>query len=381
MAERVAPWLALRMLTHSANGFARFVTWVSFSGLALGVMVLTVVVTVMNGFDHELKARLLGSLPHVTLAGAQNDDAVRSFVADTLADDGDAFAYFQGAGGVTGRGTAYPIALYGVPAQDATRLQSVIGAISPANLRALQNDPAAMVLGAPLARAIGAGIGDSVVVVMASTADGRVRPRVLRFVLAGTFTLAAEPDYTLGFVSLQRFPMAEWSTLGEVGMQIQLREPLLAGQVAQRLGERFPEYPVASWERTYGDLFRAVQLEKSMMFVLLLLVVAIAAFNIVAGQSMLVNDKVRSIAILRTLGCTQGMIRNTFLLQGGVISLTGTTLGLVLGLLVAFNIDALLQAVRAVTGMHLLDGSFFVAVPVQVLPLDLLLIGGLSVAL
>ncbi len=124
-----------------------------------------------------------------------------------------------------------------------------------------------------------------------------------------------------------------------------------------------------------------MQLEKSMMFMLLVLVVAIAAFNIIAGQTMVVNDKRSNIAILRTMGAPSRMILWVFLLQGLCISSVGTVLGLGLGLLCAFNINEILDGVQILTGMHLLDGSFFVEVPIRVLPGDMLLICAVSASL
>jgi lipoprotein-releasing system permease protein len=169
--------------------------------------------------------------------------------------------------------------------------------------------------------------------------------------------------------------------MGETGLQLQLQEPLRARQLRARLESAFRHREVSSWESAYGELFSAVQLEKSMMFLLLLLVVAIASFNIVAGQTMLVNDKRHSIAILRTMGARQSLVRNVFLLQGAGISVMGTALGLCLGLLAADNINQILDFVEQVTGMHLLDGSFFVQVPIRVLPGDLVAISLLSAGL
>ena len=376
------------MLAPSANRFARFVTWVSFVGLSLGVMVLTVVVTVMNGFDHELKTRLLSTVPHVTLVQTTESDQlpdtaaiVKALAANSAADDAAAFPYFRGAGAATGRGRVYPVALYGVPGTHAPVLTRMQAGLDENLARALAARPDGILLGAPLARALGVAPGSSVSIVVGRNREQQVRPQVLRFTLAGTFSLGAEPDYTLALVNLERYDDTLWRELGEVGMQVQLTAPLDARSVAAELAATFPSLGVGSWEGTYGELFSAVQLEKSMMFVLLLLVVAIAAFNIVAGQSMLVNDKARSIAILRTLGCTRSTIRDVFLMQGAVISVGGTGLGLTLGLGAAMFINEILDAAERVTGMHLLDGSFFVEVPTRVLPADLMVIGAMSVLL
>jgi lipoprotein-releasing system permease protein len=208
-----------------------------------------------------------------------------------------------------------------------------------------------------------------------------VAPKLLRFTLAGTFELGAEPDYSLAIVNLARLSRAQWQQLGDHGLQVQLHDPLQAPQLTAQLIRQLPQQRIDSWDSAYGELFAAVRLEKSMMFLLLLLVVAIASFNIIAGQTMIVNDKRASIAILRTMGGKAGLIRRAFLLQGIGIGVSGTVLGLLLGLLCAFNINDILQALQSITGMHLLDGSFFVEVPVLVLPEDLLAIALMSCGL
>ncbi len=367
--------LSRRLLTHASNRFARFVTWVSFIGLSLGVMVLTVVVTVMNGFDNELKTRLLNSVPHITVVGPVSDPRQIEGVGENL---GGYYRFFEGVGGINGRGRVLPVGIYGV--DDPLSVSHFTAHQVQGSVDRFVTTPMGIMLGEPLARTVGLRIGDTVTVITAKGTEQSMSPQMLSFELTGTFQLGAEPDYTVAIVNLDRMSEVEWSAFGKVGWQVQLRDPLQVREAQALLQERYPDAAVASWETKYGELFQAVQLEKSMMFVLLLLVVAIAAFNIVAGQSMLVNDKRRSIAILRTMGCTQSLIRDVFLLQGGSISLAGTVLGLGLGLLAANYVNEILDFGQAVTGMHLLDGSFFVTVPIRVEISDLCVIGGMSIA-
>ena len=169
--------------------------------------------------------------------------------------------------------------------------------------------------------------------------------------------------------------------MGDVGVQLQLAEPMSAAALLSKLQTQLPDEEFASWETTFGELFQAVQLEKSMMFVLLLLVVTVAAFNIVAGQTMLVEDKRQNIAILRTMGATQGLIRQTFFLQGAIVSISGTTIGLALGISASLYVNEIMLGIEAVTGMHLLDGSFFVEIPVLVQWVDLIVIGAMALAI
>ncbi len=372
--------LALRLLTHSENRFARFVTWVSFIGLSLGVMILTVVVTVMNGFDHELKTRLLQSIPHVTIADVGLDDPIATVALNKSAVLG-VHRYYRGLGAITASGEVHPVVVYAADRDGLVNMRELNDHMLGVGLAALAENSSGLVLGAPLARALGVNRGDVVLMMGVETEQDIVRPRMMKFEMIDAFFLGAEPDYNLVVLNLDYFPAGQWKKMGEVGLQLTLADPLLAGQIAGELSAEFPRSKLGSWETQYGELFQAVQLEKSMMFVLLLLVVAIAAFNIVAGQTMLVNDKRRSIAILRTMGCTQAVIRWVFLLQGGLISLFGTILGILAGLFVAQWINQILGFVESVSGMHLLDGSFFVEVPTLVSPFDLLVIGLMSAGL
>ena len=370
--------LSIRLLFRASNAFARFVTWVSFVGLMLGVMILTVVVSVMNGFDHELRSRLLSTIPHITVASDEISPELRRHVPQ----DAKISRYFQGVAAVSVRSRVIPLTLYGIdPENDAPFFSMEESGLSQEALNGLGQLEHGILLGAPLARILGAEIGDSVRLMTVMVEGERVQPKILTFELADTFRFGAETDYSLGVVNLHRYPNAQWRTMGDVGVQVQLAEPMAAGALLAKLKEQMPDGEFASWETTFGELFQAVQLEKSMMFVLLLLVVAVAAFNIVAGQTMLVDDKRQNIAILRTMGATQKLIKEVFFLQGATVSITGTALGLILGVSASTYVNEIMSGVEAITGMHLLDGSFFVEIPVLVDWLDLLIISVMALAI
>jgi len=370
--------IALRFLGAKENRFARFVTWVSFIGLTLGVMILTIVATVMNGFDYELRTRLLQAIPHITIVDARAGQPIAALAAEHPSTQS-VHKYFQGIGAITQRGVVRPMRLYGTDASGFAAMDFIGDHLQPGvSFADLQNQKAGIVIGAPLARMLGLTIGDAVSTVISTVSGDLVVPKPVRFNLVGTFEIGAEPDYDLAIVNLADRSDEQWRSFGELGLQVQLQDPLQAQAVAGTLSANHPNAPVVSWAETYGELFQAVQLEKSMMFVLLLLVVAIASFNIIAGQVMTVSDKASAIAILRTMGASVRLIRNIFLSQGVVISLLGTGIGLLLGVIASLNINLLLDGLQVVTGMHLLDGSFFVQVPVLVLATDLLLITGMS---
>ncbi len=368
--------LANRLLFHSSNAFARFVTWVSFIGLILGVTILTVVVSVMNGFDHELRARLLSTIPHVTI----DADDLNAQLAEQVPKGARVSRYFQGLGALNSRGRVYPMTLYGID-PDAENQKSLIDGLSPEVILRLKRNPNGIVMGAPLVRMLRVEQGDAVRLMTVDVSTTAVQPRILNFALEGEFSFGAETDYSLVVINLNKFASEQWRAMGDLGLQIQLPDPMLAGQLVERLQASSDGLAIASWETRYGELFQAVQLEKSMMFVLLLLVVAIAAFNIIAGQSMLVEDKRQNIAILRTMGAKPRLIRQLFFFQGAIVSLSGTTLGLVLGLCSSIFINDIMAGIEFVSGMHLLDGSFFVEIPVRVQLVDLLVISALTLSI
>ena len=373
-------WMAARLTLRGGRGFSRFVSWVSVIGLALGVMSLTAVMAVMNGFDQELKQRLLGSVPHITLANAQPTNGLLEF-AQTDTRVRQIGPYFQGFGVITQSGRAQPVTAIALTEAGFKAQPQLLNALSEGALALLEETPNGILVGAPLARALGTFPGDSLNLLLTVPRGESLGSTVLRAKVVGTFELGADPDYGLLLMSLAAKPMDTWGQLGQTGMRLQLHNALDAQSLVNSLAEApnlwqgQSEVVISSWVDEYGDLFQAVALEKTLMGTLLLLVIAIAGFNIVAGQLMMVSDKRADIAILRTMGADQSLVRNVFLLQGSLVGLVGTITGLAVGVLVAQYVNEIVDALEWLTGRHLLDGSYFVKVPSQIKGTDLLLTG------
>ena len=373
-------WMAARLTLRGGRGFSRFVSWVSVIGLTLGVMSLTSVMAVMNGFDQELKQRLVGSVPHITLANAQPTNGLLEF-AQTDTRVRQIGPYFQGFGVITQSGRAQPVTAIALTEAGFKAQPQLLNALSEGALALLEKTPNGILLGAPLARALGTFPGDSLNLLLTVPRGESLGSTVLRAKVVGTFELGADPDYGLLLMSLAAKPMDTWGQLGQTGMRLQLHNALDAQSLvnslakAPNLWQGQSEVVISSWVDEYGDLFRAVALEKTLMGTLLLLVIAIAGFNIVAGQLMMVSDKRADIAILRTMGADQSLVRNVFLLQGSLVGLAGTITGLAAGVLVAQYVNEIVDALEWLTGRHLLDGSYFVKVPSQIKGTDLLLTG------
>lgn len=380
--DSVALSLALRYLRRRSRKFAAFITWISVTGLSLGVLVLTVVLSVMNGFDAELKSRILGTVPHILLPGQAASDAEIARLIDhpevVSVDD-----FFTGSGMVTRSGSVHPVSVYGVIGGRDGGLKQLSRHMVEGSIEDLAGPGRNLIMGAPLANLLGLLPGDQLALVLSEPTPSGLNPQLLRATLAGTFELGAELDYSLVVIAIEDLPGAvsdpgSEGRFGARGVRLQLTNPLLAADIADGLRSEHPDWQLDSWADSYGELFRAVRLEKALMFLILLLVVAVAAFNIVSGQMMVVTDKKADIAILRTMGATAGTVHRTFLLQGLVVSTLGIVVGLIGGVVTASWISELVALLKDWFGFGLLDGTFFVEVPSLIEPMDLLLIGGLS---
>jgi lipoprotein-releasing system permease protein len=372
--------MAGRMLLQGSNGFARFVTWVSLIGLVLGVGVLTLVVNVMNGFDHELRQRLLGSIPHISIHRSSLSLPLQQALAER-SDVRSVAKFFQGFGVVGGRSRPQPVTIIGFAGDDLEQMTELKEAMQQGSLSHLDNFADAIVMGEPLARYLGLSLGDAVVIALTVSQGDSVALRWLRLNLVGTFELRAAPDYSMVLVNLNHRDDVAWQALGQLGTRVMLADPMQASAVGSMLASLDSSGDLETWEEIYGELFQAVRMEKSMMFVLLLLVVAIAGFNIVAGQSMMVHDKRAQIAMLRTLGADRRFVLSLFLSQGALIALVGTLGGLGLGMLLTVFVNELVDFIGALSGQHLLDGSYFALVPTKLVIADLLIIAGISVVI
>ena len=294
--------MAGRYLWGGRNRYARFIAWMSLAGLALGVLVLTLVVSVMNGLGEELRSRILGTVPHalVTPASPGLAEALSSRV-----DVESAYRFFSSSGMITGNGAVVPVSIFGMDARDGALLREVDDNLIGGPLAEALTQPGAIVMGAPMARHLALEDGDPVVLVVAEpsssaasasaedadAAAGAVRPRLKRFRLTATFAIGAELDHYLVLLRRDSFSARERRYLGTDGVRVELADPMNVDRFVEDLLNRDPSLEVETWKENYGELFQAVRIEKALMFLLLLLVVAVAGFNIVSGQTVLGHDK------------------------------------------------------------------------------------------
>ena len=375
-------WMARRYLTARRNQYASFVNWVSFAGLALGVMVLTVVVSVMNGFDRELKSRLLGTVPHALAIPPRDWDFEVRYEPAPAHGVVSVARLFQGSAMISRRGAVTALALLGVDADESDGFGLIEDSIVDGSLEGLLEARGGVMLGAPLARALGIGVGDPVALVLMVPAENGARPRIERFTLRATFEVGAQPDASLAVVRFDDIERRGLLASGAAGWRLRFGDPLDVPMIEADLRSSLaPRWRLTTWMDSYGELFRAVGLEKTLMFVSLALVVAIAAFNIVSGQTMLVNEKRRDIAMLTTIGAPSRFLVEVFLVQGFSVAIIGTFIGLAAGVLTAWNVDPVVRVIAWMTGESILSGTGFGSMPSEVLVSDLLVIAALSLGL
>ncbi len=371
------------------NHFISFISLVSMAGIALGVMALITVISVMNGFEQELRSRILGMVAHVTVSG--DGGALRRWqdVQKLVAGEGEVLAsapYVETEAMISFAGNASGVLLRGIdPKQEPTVAELTLNTTGT-TLAALTPGEFGIILGRDLGNALGAKPGDKVTVLIpeASATPAGVLPRMKRFTVLGYFSAGMfEYDSALALIAL---PDAQRLVrLGDAvsGVRLRLADLMRAPTVAARLAERMPYFAVSDWTRQHVNFFRAVRTEKTVMFIILSLIVGVAAFNIISTLVMMVADKRADIAILRTMGATPGSVMGVFVVQGAVIGVVGTLLGLVGGVALALNIATLVPWLERTLHVSLwpTDVYYISSLPSQLDPNDVLRITGLALVL
>ena len=348
------------------RGFLSFISVVSMLGLALGVAVLIVVLSVMNGFERELRTRILSVTSHATLtglAGTLPDWRAAQRLAQANPEVMAAVPYIEVQAMLVNGARSAPTQLRGVlPAQE-QRAVSLARNISGGSIDALGPGSYRIVLGDALAEALGVKVGGDVVLIapQGSVTPAGFTPTMRRFHVSGVFHSGMyEFDSALALAPLQ--DAARVYRLGDAvtGLRLALRDPLAAPRVVRELALRIGGgFYVSDWTRNHASFFRSIQVTKTMMFMILILVVAVAAFNIVATLVMVVKEKRPAIAILRSMGALPRNVLAIFTVQGALIGLTGTAGGALLGCFIANHITALVAFIERLSGAQFLDARVY----------------------
>jgi lipoprotein-releasing system permease protein len=371
------------------NGFISFIAGASMAGIALGVMALIVVLSVMNGFQREVRDRMLSVLPHVEIASPDGVLADWQSVADVARRDPQVLAaapVLEQQAMFVHDGVMRGALIEGVDPALEPSVSEVLRRLQGAGIEALQPGGFGVVLGSDLAHSLGVGPGDTVTLVAAqgSFTPAGVLPRVKQLKVLATFTSDHyEYDSALAVMNLTDAQRA-FRAAGPSAVRLRVSDLQQAPDVAERIGRSLgAAYWARDWTSENKVWFAAVKVEKRMMFLILTLIVAVAAFNLVSSLVMTVTEKEGAIAILRTLGASPRSILAIFVVQGGIIGVSGTLLGLAGGVALACNVDVIVPAIERLFGVHFLDPSiyFISALPSDPRASDILPIGLVSLVL
>lgn len=370
------------------NHFISFISLTSMVGLIIGVALLITVLSVMNGFDRELQQRILGMVPHAVIKpfGIMTDwqklDAEFSEHELIVA----AAPFINAQGMIARNGGVNGIELNGILPEQEKDVSIIAGHMVQGKLDDLKSGEFGIIVGDILARQLRVNLGDKVTVVLpeASLTPAGVFPRLKRFTVKGVFSVGADVDATLTLIHMDdaaKILRIEGSVHGlRLKMHDLFDAPYVAAQLAQSLEDGY--YSV-DWTRTHGNLFQAIRMEKTMIGLLLMVIVAVAAFNIISTLVMVVTDKKADIAILRTMGATPGAIMAIFVVQGAYIGVVGTIVGTALGILLALNVSAIIAGIEALFQMQFLnpDVYFISDLPSQLLWSDVTIVTGTALML
>ena len=352
------------------NSFISFISLISMAGIALGVAALIVVLSVMNGFQKEVRDRMLSVLAHIEVSdasGAMPDWQQTAKEAFMDKDVKGAAPYVAGQAMMTRDDTVRGVVVRGVLPDEEPKVSDVASQIKQGNFKDLRAGEFNIVLGIELARSMRARVGDKVTLIapQGQVTPAGVIPRLKQFTVVAIFEAGHfEFDSSLAFMHIddaeKMFRLSAPS-----GLRLRIANMQEAPQVAQDLSRILTgDVLISDWSQQNRTWFAAVQTEKRMMFIILTLIIAVAAFNLVSTLVMTVTDKQADIAILRTLGSSPGSIMKIFMIQGALVGLIGTGIGVAAGVLIALNVDVIVPFIE-----HLLH--------VQFLPRDIYLISAL----
>jgi lipoprotein-releasing system permease protein len=348
------------------NHFISFISLTSMIGIALGVMVLITVLSVMNGFGEELRARILGVVSHITVTGDNGqlgDWQKVQKVASQLPDYVASAPFIQGQGMVTHGRSASGVIVRGVLPSEEPLVADIGDKMVEGRLEDLKAGDFGIVIGRELAWKLGVHAGSMLTLV---SPEGQITPagllpRFKRFTVVGIFEVGMY-EFDSGLVLLNIDDAARlYQMPGKVsGLRLKLDDIYAAPRRALQLNERLgDDYRVRDWTREHANFFRALKMEKTVMFVIMLFIVAVAAFNIVSTLVMMVTDKRAEIAILRTLGASPKSIMGIFMVQGSVIGVVGTLLGAISGVLLALNVETIVPFLERVFGIRFLAADVY----------------------
>lgn len=349
------------------NHFISFISLMSMLGIAIGIIVLITVLSVMNGFDNEIRKRVFSMVPPITVGSVLNAlsnwQAVEADLKQLPVVTGTA-PYINGQVMMTNDGLVQGAMLTGISPKEQNQVSHLAEKMVQGKLTDLQEGRFNIVLGEELANRLNAMVGDKITIMIpqATLTPAGVIPRFKRFTVSGIFRAGSGFGFDMGlaFINLadaqKLFQLGTAVTAVYVNVNDVYAAPSISEQIAAQLGS---SARVMNWTQQFGEYFHAISLEKTMMFFILLLIIAVAIFNLVCTLVMVVNEKEADIAILRTFGATPGMVMSIFVVQGAIIGVIGTLLGVIGGIALAKNVTAVVNGIEHVFHVQFLSSSVY----------------------
>jgi len=378
-------FIGLRYVQARARrGFVSFISLASLLGIGLGVAALIVILSVMNGFESELRTRLLSMTAHASLSqpstGFEDWSSARAQVLEQPGVVG--ASPFVALEGMLGSGANLsPAIVRGIlPSEEATASQ-LERFFSIGSLADLVPNARRIVLGRILALNLGVGVGDRINLLVPQFENGRLIPRLSSFLVSGLFEAGIQDhDASLALVHLSDASQLKGLQGRAQGLAIRMHDPLQVGQLQAAIEATQPSLEYSDWTLENSNYFRAIRIEKTMMTFLLLLIVAVAAFNIVASLMMVVTDKQKDIAILRTYGLESARVARVFMVQGSLLGLVGTLIGVVLGVVLAINVETIVPWLELTFNFQIMPGDVYYVteIPSEVRLADVIVISVLA---
>src|SRR3990167_487904 len=368
MFKSAALFIGLRYTrAKRRNHFISFISIVSMIGIALGVAVLITVLSVMNGFDREIKNRVFSMVPPITVSSINGyirgwqdlQKIIMSFPEITAS-----APFATGEVLLSYGGSVQPALVNGILPDEEKHVSALADKIVKGNLMNLQSRQFGIILGENLSDRLRAEIGDKITVItpQVSLSPAGVMPRFKRFTVVGIFRAGSGFgfDAGLGFIHLDDAQKLLGLGQDVTGLHLNIKDVYAAQRVAANLASQLTQTAsITTWADQFGEFFHAVKLEKTMMFFILLLIIAVAAFNLVSTLVIVVNEKQSDIAILRTFGATPQMVMNIFIIQGGLIGVFGTLFGVMGGLLLAWNVTDIVNWIEQIFRVQFLSSSVY----------------------
>jgi lipoprotein-releasing system permease protein len=359
--------------------FVSFISWVSLGGICLGVAALITILSVMNGFEGELRSRLLSLAAHASLPAPAEPAGLRQLAERARAERGVVRAqpYIEIQGLVANGALLAGAALRGIDPADHGAGSALAEAMREGSVTTLMPGSGHIALGRALAMRLEVGIGERITVLLLKTgAEGELLPQIGAFEVTGLFEIGlADHDAAMAFASLEDVAALAGAT-APAGVRLFFGDPFDAPALATAAAQSLATGPASDWTVEHAAYFRAIQLEKTMMTVIMLLIVAVAAFNIIASLVMVVAAKRNDIAILRTMGLSRGSVVATFIVQGTVIGWIGTLAGVALGIVLALNAAEVTAALERWFGFAVFDPTvYYIArIPSELRAIDVVLV-------